>query len=184
MEDYPRDQMACVAPVASTGVGASKAPVAGSERSCTSQTRRTVPGVTVHFGSGLLEVDVAQVGRSNGQAWGAAQQDARGVWRSTKYISEDLRKAETDRSAIIAVAAGEDGKGIGRIRLQHIPDASEYRHNSFVEEHLEPGSPHRRNSEGYTGLEDTLYRHVSGLRGNRREPHQPMPRVHRVASNK
>jgi transposase-like protein len=99
-------------------------------------------------------------------------------------LEEGVVGRETERKALIAVAAEEDGGGIGRIRMKHIPDASRYRLHSFVEENVEPGSlVHTDGWEGYTGLEDIGYRHkVTVLRGKKRQPHQLMPRVHRVAS--
>jgi transposase-like protein len=99
-------------------------------------------------------------------------------------LEEGVAGRETERKALVAVAAEEDGEGIGRIRLQHIPDASRYRLHTFVEEHVEPGSlVHTDGWEGYTGLDDIGYRHkVTVLAGKKREPNQLMPRVHRVAS--
>jgi transposase-like protein len=99
-------------------------------------------------------------------------------------LEEGVVGRETERKALIAVAAEEDGDGIGRIRLKHIPDASRYRLHTFVGEHVEPGSiVHTDGWEGYTGLDDLGYRHkVTVLAGKKREPNQLMPRVHRVAS--
>jgi transposase-like protein len=42
--------------------------------------------------------------------------------------------------ALVVVAAEEDGRGIGRIRLRHIPDASAARLIPFIEDSIEPGS--------------------------------------------
>jgi transposase-like protein len=99
-------------------------------------------------------------------------------------LEEGVVGRQTERKALIAVAAEEDGNGIGRIRLQHIPDASRYRLHTFVGDHIEPGSlVHTDGWEGYTGLEDIGYKHkVTVLRRKKREAHELLPRVHRVAS--
>jgi hypothetical protein len=46
----------------------------------------------------------------------------------------------TEDKAIIAVAAEENGKGIGRIRLRCIPDVTRASLHSFIGEAIEPGS--------------------------------------------
>jgi len=100
-------------------------------------------------------------------------------------LEEGVAGRQTERKALVAVAAEEDGKGIGRIRLEHIPDASMYSLHTFAVDHIEPGAiVHTDGWEGYNGLEDIGgYKHkVTVLRGKTREPHELMPRVHRVAS--
>jgi transposase-like protein len=99
-------------------------------------------------------------------------------------LEEGVAGRETQTKALIAVAAEEDGNGMGRIRLQHIPDASKYSLHCFVCDHVEPGSLiHTDGWEGYDGLEGNGYRHkVTVLSRKKQEPHQLMPRVHRVAS--
>lgn len=99
-------------------------------------------------------------------------------------LEEGVTGRETEKKALIAVAAEEDGNGIGRIRLQHIPDASRYSLHSFVSDHVEPGSLiHTDGWEGYDGLKYCGFRHkVTVLKRRKREAHELMPRVHRVAS--
>ncbi len=99
-------------------------------------------------------------------------------------LEEGVTGRETEKKALIAVAAEEDGNGIGRIRLQHIPDASRYSLHCFVSDHVEPGSLiHTDGWEGYDGLRDIGFRHkVTVLKRRKRKAHELMPRVHRVAS--
>ena len=54
-----------------------------------------------------------------------------------KVVSE----AEGRRGALVVIGVEDKApKGIGRIRLQHIPDASAKSLGSFVQEMIEPGS--------------------------------------------
>ena len=55
-------------------------------------------------------------------------------------LEEGVRGRHTESKALIVVAAEEDGKGIGRIRMRRIPDASARSLVGFVEESVEPGS--------------------------------------------
>ncbi len=56
-----------------------------------------------------------------------------------------------EEKALIIVAAEEDGKGIGRIRLRMIPDASSASLHGFIREAIAPGSTVRR-LEGLFGV--------------------------------
>ena len=55
-------------------------------------------------------------------------------------LEEGVRGRQTDAKALIAVAAEEDGAGIGRIRMRTIPNASGDSLMAFVGESVEPGS--------------------------------------------
>lgn len=81
-----------------------------------------------------------------------------------------VRGREMVGKALVAVAAEEDGRDIGRIRLRRIANASATSLGAFVEESIEPGSlVHTDGWEGYAGLERKGYRHeVTVLRGKRR----------------
>ena len=71
---------------------------------------------------------------------------------------EGLRGRETQNKALIVVAAQEDGKGIGRIRLHRVPDASADSLVSFIENAIEPGSLVKTDGwKGYAGLETKGY---------------------------
>jgi transposase-like protein len=99
-------------------------------------------------------------------------------------LEEGVVGRQTEQKAIIAVAAEEDGKGIGRIRLQQIPDASAFSLHGFVQASVEPGSVVRTDGwDGYSGLDQLGYKHrVIFLSHKNRPAHELLPRVHRVAS--
>ena len=99
-------------------------------------------------------------------------------------VEEGVRGREMVGKALVAVAAEEDGRGMGRIRLRRIVDASAASLEAFVEEAIQPGSlVHTDGWEGYAGLENKGYRHeVTVLRGKRQSASKLLPRVHRVAS--
>ena len=110
--------------------------------------------------SGVVEVDEAY--------WGT---EASGV-----------RGRRSVRRALIIVAAQADGKGIGRIRLRHIPDTNRATLHGFISDSVEPGS---------TVVSDGLqaYRELEGYVHDRQiQKHHPpdaehlLPRVHRVIS--
>lgn len=96
----------------------------------------------------------------------------------------DVRGRQLEKKALIVVAAQEDGKRIGRIRMRAIPDASADSLIPFVEESVEPGSViHTDAWLGYVPLERKGYIHeVTFLKGNKRSPSDLMPRVHHVVS--
>lgn len=87
----------------------------------------------------------------------------------------------TGKKALIIVAAEEDGKGIGRIRLHRILDLSKASLHGFIAEAIVPGSTVRTDGyNSYLGLEGYVHdRHVQ-----RRQPEGEylLPRVHRVVS--
>ena len=97
---------------------------------------------------------------------------------------EGVRGRETVGKALVVVAAEEDGRGIGRIRLRRIKDASAASLEAFVEEAIEAGSLlHTDGWEGYAGLQNKGYRHqVTVLRGKRQSASKLLPRVHRVVA--
>jgi ISXO2-like transposase domain len=76
------------------------------------------------------------------------------------------------------------GRGIGRIRMRQIVDASAQSLVPFVLDSVEPGSViHTDGWLGYLPLEKKSYEHViTFLRGKKKTPSESMPRVHRVIS--
>jgi transposase-like protein len=103
--------------------------------------------------------------------WGSPDKEARG------------RRA--GKKALIAIAAEEDGEGIGRIRMRRIPNASAQSLERFMQESIEPGSVvHTDGWEGYGTWVDKDYRHeVTVLKGKPLgAASELLPRVHRVAS--
>jgi transposase-like protein len=86
---------------------------------------------------------------------------------------------------LIVIAAQENGKGIGRIRLARIPDASAQSLRGFIRQAIEPGSRlHTDGWQGYAGLESPGYGHeVTVIRGRgKAAATELLPRVHLVAS--
>ena len=68
-------------------------------------------------------------------------------------LNEGRRGRNLKNKALIAVAAQEDGRGIGRIRMKRIEDASSESLLPFVEECIEPGSVvHTDGWPAYSGL--------------------------------
>ena len=96
---------------------------------------------------------------------------------------EGVRGRQTYTKSLVAVAAEEDGEGVGRIRLATIPDASGRALFGFIEETIEPGSLlHTDGWEGYAGLTTRGYRHhATNVRRSGKQAHEVLPRVHRVA---
>ena len=97
---------------------------------------------------------------------------------------EGVHGRETVTKALIAVAAEERGRGIGRIRLRRIADLSAHSLASFVQEAVAAGSVvHTDGWRGYRGLEARGYHHqVTVLRTRTDSPAELLPRVHRVVS--
>jgi transposase-like protein len=91
---------------------------------------------------------------------------------------------QTQAKALIVVAAQEDGPGIGRIRLQRVPDVSADSLLPFVEASVEPGSVvHTDGWDPYRGLTQKGYTHeVTILRRQKQSASDLLPRVHRVVS--
>jgi transposase-like protein len=83
--------------------------------------------------------------------------------------------------ALIIVAAQEDGKGIGRIRLRRIPDLTRARLHGFIAEAIEPGSTVRTDGlPAYLGLSG--YVHDRQVQRRQAAGEYLLPRVHRVVS--
>ena len=100
-------------------------------------------------------------------------------------MAEGKRGRGADHKALVVIAAEENGKGMGRIRLARVADASAQSLQGFVQSAVAPGSRiHTDGWDGYAGLSGLGYAHeVSVLRGQ--DPSAPtklLPRVHRVAA--
>lgn len=109
--------------------------------------------------SGCVEVDEAYVGG----------------------LDEGVRGREKGPKALVVIAAQEDGKKIGRIRMRVIDDASAGNLIPFIEETIEPGSTvHTDAWRGYSGVTKKGYQHqISILKETGSEE---LPRVHLVTS--
>ncbi len=99
-------------------------------------------------------------------------------------LEEGVRGRQTERKSLIVIAAQEDGRGIARIRMKRIPDASADSLMAFLAEAVEPGSTiHTDGWLGYSRVEATGYAHeVTFLKGKKEAASELMPRVHRIAS--
>jgi transposase-like protein len=93
------------------------------------------------------------------------------------------RGAQT--KALVIIGAEERGRGTGRIRMAHIPDASKRYLHGFVQQAIAPGSlVHTDGWASYRGLDTMGYHHkVTAFKGKPADAAViAMPRVHRVAS--
>ena len=97
---------------------------------------------------------------------------------------EGLRGRQTQKKALVAIAAEEDGAGIGRIRMKRIRGAYKQQLHGFIQEAVEPDSTiHTDGWEGYVGLEALGYRHeYDFLAGSSQSASELLPHVHRVAA--
>jgi transposase-like protein len=88
----------------------------------------------------------------------------------------------TEDKALVIVAAQEDGKGIGRIRMSHIPNLSKAALHGFIAQSIEPGSVVITDGlPTYGGM--TNYRHEPIVVGrSKKTASELLPRVHIVFS--
>lgn len=88
----------------------------------------------------------------------------------------------TYQKTLIMVAAEEDGRGIGRIRLGRVPDTRRKSLHGFIARSVEPGSVIRTDGlSSYAGL--TEYRHDPHVQRGQPVGAEPLlPRAHRVVS--
>jgi transposase-like protein len=87
--------------------------------------------------------------------------------------------------ALVMIATEEDGRGIGRIRMARVPEASKVSFHGFVRQVVESGSVvHTDGFRAYGGLEALGYRHEISVLQNAGEDAavRLLPRVHRVAA--
>ena len=97
---------------------------------------------------------------------------------------EGKRGRQVESKAIVAVAAEQRGRGIGRIRLRRVKDVSAESLLAFLQDAVEPGATiHTDGWRGYAGLPAAGYRHQVTVIGGGSEPaHEIMPRAHKVAA--
>jgi transposase-like protein/ribosomal protein L37AE/L43A len=99
-------------------------------------------------------------------------------------LEEGVHGRETEDKALIVVAVQEEGKGLGRIRMRRIPDASAESLVPFVEASVEPGAVvHTDGWLGYAPLEGKGYLHkITFLHGQKKSASELLPHVHLVVS--
>ena len=97
---------------------------------------------------------------------------------------EGVRGRQTEDKAIVAVAAEEHGRGIGRIRLRRVQDVSSQSLHPFIEESVRPGAVvHTDGWKGYNDIAKKGYTHKVTILSQSEDPaHKLMPRVYCVAS--
>ena len=113
--------------------------------------------------SGRVEVDETY--------WGAAEAGVRG--------------RQTSNKVLVAIAVEQVGRrGLGRVRMRRVPDASANSLQAFAEEAIERGTlVHTDGWLGYERLINRGYRHrITFLRGHPGPQGDLLPRVHRVVS--
>src|SRR3972149_2311196 len=89
---------------------------------------------------------------------------------------------QTYDKALIAIAAQQDGRGIGRIRLRRILDLTKGSLHGFIAEAVEPGSTVITDGLNmYQGMKGYLHQ-VIVVKGQSADAGTLLPRVHRVAS--
>jgi transposase-like protein len=84
--------------------------------------------------------------------------------------------------SLIVIAAEADGRGIGRIRMQYIPDVSRNTLHGFIAQAIEPGSTVQTDGlQAYRDLKG--YIHDRWIQNTQpADAERLLPRVHRVAS--
>ncbi len=87
----------------------------------------------------------------------------------------------TEKKTLVLVAAQEDGKGIGRIRLRCVADLTRASLHGFIAQAVEPGSTVRTDGlNAYRGL--SSYVHDRQIQRRQAPGEHLLPRVHRVVS--
>lgn len=87
----------------------------------------------------------------------------------------------TEQKALIIVGAEVNGKGIGRIRLRHIPDLTKHSLHGFISDVIEPGSTVQTDGlNAYLGLQG--YTHDRQVQRRQPRGEHLLPRVHQVIS--
>jgi transposase-like protein len=97
-------------------------------------------------------------------------------------LEEGVTGRLTHRKAMVIVAAQEDGKGIGRIRLRRVDDLSKASLHGFIHDVVVPGAVvHTDGFPPYRGLDGYEHR-VTVVKHRAEPPGELLPRVHRVIS--
>lgn len=98
-------------------------------------------------------------------------------------IEQGVRGRGTANKALIVVAAEQNGRAIGRIRMRRIPDASAASLHAFIRDSVEAGGQiHTDGWKGYQGLEKQDYEHKVTVGRAVTTPDDLLPRIHLVVS--
>jgi transposase-like protein len=99
-------------------------------------------------------------------------------------LESGVHGRQTETKVLIVVAAEEDGAGIGRVRLQAIPDASSHSLLGFIQQSVEAGElVHTDGWPGYSPLAANGYPHkTTVVKHSLQSGSDLLPRVHRVVS--
>jgi transposase-like protein len=98
-------------------------------------------------------------------------------------LEEGLIGRQREQKALIVVAAQEDGRGIGRIRMRQIPDASAASLRAFLVDVIQPGTViHTDGWRGYSVATQGYVHEVTKLKKYLEPASELLPRVHRVIS--
>ena len=89
----------------------------------------------------------------------------------------------TSDKALIAIAAQQDGRGIGRIRLRRIPAATKASLHGFIAEAVEPGSTVITDGlNAYQAMKGYVHQPIV-VKGQSVDASTLLPRVHRVRAS-
>ena len=96
-------------------------------------------------------------------------------------LEEGMRGRQPGAKQLVAIAAQERGRGIGRVRMRVLEDASAPRLLSFIKDNIEPASTvHTDAWKGYLPLKRHGYAHKVSV--VKTQGPQALPRVHLAAS--
>ena len=93
------------------------------------------------------------------------------------------RAVRLSKTAVACAVEKQDPKGCGRVRLAIIHNASAEKLKAFLEGKIEPESTvHTDGWRGYSGLENSGFKHIKIVAKKTEKPHITFPLVHRVFS--
>lgn len=96
---------------------------------------------------------------------------------------EFLGRRTVGKKSLVLVAAEVRGEGIGRIRLQQVPDTSKEHLMAFIQEYVAPGSVVITDGlPVYTNVAKLGYTHRPRVPPSKKEASKLLPRVHRVSA--
>jgi transposase-like protein len=98
-------------------------------------------------------------------------------------VEEGLPGRGGNRKILVAIAVEKRGRGMGRLRVARVPDASAPSLTAFVKRSVEPRSEVITDGwHGYDSLGESGYHRRRLHQPTPRDAHRLLPRVHRVAA--